>query len=78
MRWEVVPEKYDGHKSWENYIIHFEACKRVNGWVDQEACAWLAASLTGDAAGALGQNFVAETCKYSDMKKRLEDHLGHR
>ena len=76
VRREVVPEKYDGRKSWENYIIHFEACKKVNGWADQEACAWLAASLTGDAVVALGQNFVAETCKYSDMKKRLEDHFG--
>jgi len=71
---EVHPEKYDGKKSWDNYIIHFEACRDLNGWSEQDACSWLAACLTGNAVQALGGH--GAELGYRELKRKLERSFG--
>lgn len=74
LRREVIPEKYDGKKPWDNFILHFEACKDLNQWDNKEAASWLAASLTGDCVLALGPDWSQYT--YAELKHRLERILG--
>ena len=73
---EVHPDKYDGHKSWENYIMHFDACKKLNGWDDETACAWLATCLIGDAIKVLGSSGASESLGYDALKKKLGRCFG--
>lgn len=68
---EVVPEKFNGTK-WDNYITHFEACSCLNGWTEDEAGAWLAASLTGNAVQVLNYGSMG----YRELRSRLERSFG--
>ncbi len=72
-RREVHPDKFNG-ASWDNFILHFEACKELNGWVDKEACSWLAASLTGDAVQVLSGGGIG--LGYNGLKAKLERRYG--
>ena len=45
----LVPDRYDGKSAWRDYHHHFQACKEVNGWQDEEAASYLMASLQGEA-----------------------------
>ena len=74
-RREVIPEKYNGKTGWDTYVLHFEACKNLNSWSETEAASWLAASLTGEAVLALGNDVTRES-KYTDLKKQLSLHFG--
>lgn len=72
-RREILPEKYDGKKNWDNYLLHFESCKVVNKWSDGEAAAYLCASLTGDAVQVLtGQARMP----YEEIKSKLQRVFG--
>ena len=72
-RREILPEKFDGKKNWENYLLHFESCKVVNKWSDMEAAAYLCASLTGDAVQVLtGQGKMS----YKEVKAKLQRVFG--
>ena len=75
-RREVQPEKFDGKKSWANYKIHFDACKNLNRWSDQEACTWLATCLTGDAVQALGHDWSPGQFRYGELMSRLDKSFG--
>ena len=42
----LVPDRYNGNTSWDEYEQHFEACNQVNGWDDRQAAVYLTASPT--------------------------------
>ena len=45
----VMPETFDGIKSWEDREFHFDNVAAVNGWDDAQKLAWLRVRLTGRA-----------------------------
>ena len=49
----VMPEIFDGTKSWEDWEFHFDNVVAVNGWDDAQKLAWLRVQLTRHAQKAL-------------------------
>ena len=49
----VMPETFDGTKSWEDWEFHFDNVAAVNGWDDTQKLAWLRVRLTGRTQKAL-------------------------
>ena len=49
----VMPETFDGTKSWKDWEFHFDDVAAVNGWDDAQKLAWLRVRLTGCAQKAL-------------------------
>ena len=50
---KMLPCRYDGKGSWEDYLIQFETIAGVNGWNPQDRAHFLVASLDGDARNSL-------------------------
>lgn len=48
----VLPETFDGNKSWDEWAFHFESVAAVNGWNDEEKLKWLRVRVTGRAQKA--------------------------
>lgn len=70
VRPKIMPDKFDGHSDWNDYISHFESCRLLNSWQDKEAAQYLAASLRGPALRLLNeQNGTCWT--YAEMKSKL-------
>ena len=71
---DVTPNTFDGKGSWRDYILHFQACKRLNGWTETVAAEWLATRLTGEALGmfALDQGHQQT---FQEMVNRLEERF---
>lgn len=66
----VMPDKFDGHNSWKDYYHHFESCKVVNNWGDEEAVRFLAASPRGPALKLLHEH-PGKVLTYSELTDRL-------
>ena len=77
LRPSIVPDRYNGKVPWSEYHGHFESCRRVNNWNDEQAAEFLAASLQGDAVRILGD--VAHRCNeltYGELVTSLETRFG--
>ena len=48
----VTPNAYTGDSSWTNWVDHFEAVAKMNGWDDSIKLNWLPVRLTGKAQTA--------------------------
>ena len=70
----IVPDRYNGMALWTDYYRHFEACRKVNLWDEEQAVEFLAASLQGDALRSLGDGSKRFT--YSELVKVLERRFG--
>ena len=70
----ITPDRYNGKVLWDEYYRHFEACKKVNQWTEEEATEFLAASLQGEALRVLGDGSKRFT--YTDLVKVLERRFG--
>ena len=73
----IVPDRYNGKVPWSEYHGHFESCRRVNNWTDDQAAEFLAASLQGDAVRILGD--VIRHCNgltYRELVKSVETRFG--
>lgn len=45
----VMPEAYSGQGNYRDWFTHFEACRAINAWTDDQACHFLAVKLKGTA-----------------------------
>ena len=70
----ITPDRYSGKVLWKEYYRHFESCREVNRWNDEQAARYLAASLQGDALRLLGDSGQQYT--YGVLVKLLERRFG--
>ena len=67
----VLPEVYDGQKSFDEWVSHFENVSAVNGWNDESKLLWLKVRLTGKAHVAFTQLDHEIQQSYATAKKAL-------
>ena len=75
----ITPDRFDGKTPWKDYRCHFEACKLANGWDDNQAAIFLAASLKGLALKVLGCCDIVEgqsKLQYRGLLKSLDAQFG--
>jgi len=65
----MKPEKFNGHGSFESFIIQFENCSSHNRWNSSDKAAYLRWSLTGAAAQLL---WGAEGLSYEELLEKLK------
>ncbi|XP_071806991.1 uncharacterized protein [Asterias amurensis] len=70
----IVPDRYSGKVVWKEYFRHFESCREVNGWTDEQAAKYLTAGLQGNALRMLGE--TGQKYTYSALVKLLERRFG--
>ena len=70
----ITPDRYSGKVLWKEYYRHFESCREVNLWNDEQAVRYLAASLQWDALRLLGDSGQQYT--YGVLVKLLERRFG--
>ena len=51
----VLPEVFDGQRSFDEWVSHFENVSAVNGWNDDNKLLWLKVRLTRKAHVAFAQ-----------------------
>ena len=68
----VLPETFDGNKSWDEWIFHFESVAAVNGWNDEDKLKWLRVRMTGRAQKALHLLPEASRETYTAVKAALK------
>ena len=70
------PADYDGTQSLRDYLKHFERCSVVNGWNNNEAAVFLAASLRGEAQRVLNGMSDSDCRNYAKIVDKLELRFG--
>ena len=50
----VMPDNYEGRKSWLEFLAHFENCAELNEWTNYQKAQYLRVSLRGPACQFLG------------------------
>jgi len=65
----IKPEKFNGHGSFETFLVHFENCSMYNGWNPADKAAHLRWSLTGTAAQLL---WGSEALPYEELLDKLK------
>ena len=70
----ITPDRYSGKVLWKEYFRHFESCREVNQWSEEQAAKWLAASLQGDALRLVGDSGQKHT--YGELVKLLQRRFG--
>ena len=68
----VLPETFDGIKSWDDWYFHFENVAAVNGWSDEQKLKWLRVRLTGRAQKALLRIPEASRTTYEATRAALK------
>ena len=71
-----IPDKYQGHTSLSDYLIHFEMCTEINGWNDREKAKYLAVSLRGPAQRLLSTIEKTKIRDYDAIVSALEERFG--
>lgn len=66
----IMPDKYDGSSDWHDYETHFDSCKLINDWEDENAVKYLSASLRGPALRLINER-PHKHWTYDDLKARL-------
>ena len=66
----IMPDKYDGSSDWKDYEIHFDSCRTINNWNNNEAVRYLSASLRGPALRLLNER-KETTWTYCDLVSKL-------
>ena len=56
----LLPDRFDGNNSVDNWVSHFESVAAINGWNETEKLLWLQAHMIGKAHVAY-QYFTPET-----------------
>ena len=73
----IVPDRFNGKVPWNEFYGHFESCRRVNQWNDEQAAEFLAASLQGDAVRILRDRVNQERrLAYNELVKALAVRFG--
>ena len=71
----VLPDTYNGSKSWDDWISHFKNIADVNKWNDGTKLKWIKVRLVGRAQKAfqhLGEDAKAE---YAAAKRALQSRF---
>ena len=71
----VIPELYEGDKSWDVWIDHFESIAEVCGWDDASRLKWLRVHLSGKASAAFRRLPEATKEDYSQAKAALKSRF---
>ena len=45
----LLPDRFDGNSSVDNWVSHFESVAAINGWNEAEKLLWFRAHVTGKA-----------------------------
>jgi len=69
----MKPEKFNGHGSFETFLVQFENCCRYNNWNRKDKAAHLRWSLTGAAAQLL---WGSEELTYEKLLEKLKRSFG--
>ena len=69
----LKPDKFDGTKCLETFLIQFQNCASFNNWSRSECLAHLKWSLSGGAADLL---WDADDITYSELVERLRSRYG--
>ena len=73
----IIPDRYNGKVPWKEYFRHFQSCREVNQWSDEQSASYLAASLQGTALRILGDRCTSENKPtYGELVKLLERRFG--
>ena len=70
------PADFDGSQSLRDYLRHFQHCSVLNGWNEEEAAVFLAASLRGEAQKVLSGMSEVDSRDYKKIVARLELRFG--
>ena len=74
-RLRMTPDRFVGRGPILDYLSHFEACAGVNGWSEEEALRYLAASMRGPAVKVLVQQ-TGRRLTYAELVNRLKQRFG--
>ena len=72
----ITPDRYSGKVWWREYHRHFESCREVNGWNEEQSARYLSASLQGNALRILGDASPGHKRTYGELVKLLERRFG--
>ena len=76
---KIMPDSYDGKKSWSQYLTHFETISSLNDWGMREKALYLGASLRGEACQVL--QLIPQQLKdnYNELVKAMNRRFdpGH-
>ena len=56
----LIPDKFDGNSSFDDWVSHFECVAAINGWNDDKRLLWIRAHMIGKAHAAYSR-FSHET-----------------
>jgi len=70
---DIKPDKFDGSKSLETFLIQFQNCASFNKWSKRDCLAHLKWSLTGTAAQLL---WDADNMSYKQLVEKLKSRFG--
>ena len=48
----LLPDKFDGSQSFDDWMSQFECTSKINGWNDSKKALWLKAHVTRDWQGS--------------------------
>lgn len=71
----VLPDTYDGSKSWDDWISHFENIADVNKWNDGIKLKWIKVCLVGRAQKAFQHHGEDAKAEYAAAKEALQSHF---
>ena len=72
----VLPDKFNGSISWQDYIAHFDLCAELNNWTDAQKANYLAVSLRGSAQELLGDMAPEQRHDYDTLVANLSARFG--
>ena len=72
----ICPDRFNGKVPWKDYKAHFMACYVANGWDDEAAKVFLAASLQGPALSVLGCQTEGKRYSFKDLIQSLDQRFG--
>lgn len=72
----ITPDRYSGKVLWNEYFRHFELCRLLNQWNEEQAASYLVAGLQGNALRLLGEMPTGQKQTYSGPVKTLERRFG--
>ena len=72
----ILPEKFSGETSWDDYMVHFQMCAEINGWSQAQKASFLAVSLRGPAQQVLGDLGTAFRYDFDSLSKALARRFG--
>ena len=71
----VIPGKFSGEESWDQWIFHFESAADINKWDAAAKLQWLKISLTGRALASFQRLSPQSIADYKTAKETLQERF---